>query len=294
MIKDKLRSLRSAFKVSYQRANVKLLNDTQIIPALINPDKNKFDYDDKMISVEFNQGFECGSIFEWENTNTKWLIYLQDLTELAYFRGYIRKCSYSISWMDNEGNKFNTYAAIRGPVETKINSLTGKNETIDIPNYTLHIYIPKNSDTLKEFKRYNRFYLSNLADSQNNTCWQITAVDTISTPGIIELTAIEYYQNEAFDNISEGIADEQPILSHIEEEKKENLIVGKVFIKPKFAYEYKYMGDEISNWSYDNNLPISAVINNDKITITWNESYSGQFDLHYGNTTKTIVVESLF
>jgi hypothetical protein len=29
---------------------------------------------------------------------------LQDLTELAYFRGDIRKCSYEIKWEDEDGN----------------------------------------------------------------------------------------------------------------------------------------------------------------------------------------------
>jgi hypothetical protein len=42
------------------------------------------------------------------------------MTELAYFRGDIRKCSYEIAWEDENG-KHSTYAAIRGPVETKIN-----------------------------------------------------------------------------------------------------------------------------------------------------------------------------
>ena len=37
------------------------------------------------------------------NTGTKWLVYLQDLTELAYFRGDIRKCSYDVSWIDENG-----------------------------------------------------------------------------------------------------------------------------------------------------------------------------------------------
>lgn len=294
MIKDKLRSLRSSFRASYQRADVRLLDQEKTVPALINPDKNKFDYDDKVISVEFNQGFECGTVFEWENTNSKWLIYLQDLTELAYFRGSIRKCKYSITWIDEEGERHNTYAAIRGPVETKIVSLLAKNETIDKPNFTLHIYVPKNKHTLKIFRRYSRFYLTGLAENEQNICWEVTTVDSISTPGIIELTAIEFYQNDITDNLEEGVADEYPILEKIEEEKKESLIKGKVFIKPQFSYEYEYIGDEISEWSYDNNLPISAVVNNDKITIIWEKTYSGQFDLRYGNATKTIVVESLF
>jgi hypothetical protein len=39
------------------------------------------------------------------------------MTELAYFRGDIRKCSYEISWTDEAG-EHTTYAAVRGPVET--------------------------------------------------------------------------------------------------------------------------------------------------------------------------------
>jgi len=40
---------------------------------------------------------------------------------LAYFRGEIRRCSYTIDWIDEEGNKHTSFAAVRGPVETKIN-----------------------------------------------------------------------------------------------------------------------------------------------------------------------------
>ena len=42
------------------------------------------------------------------------------MNEIAYFRGEIRRCSYEISWEDENG-MHSTYAAIRGPVETKIN-----------------------------------------------------------------------------------------------------------------------------------------------------------------------------
>ena len=44
--------------------------------ALINPDKNKMDYDDKMVSVHFEDGYEPGDVFEWMGTNSYWLIYL--------------------------------------------------------------------------------------------------------------------------------------------------------------------------------------------------------------------------
>jgi hypothetical protein len=72
------------------------------------------------------------------------------LTELAYFRGDIRKCSHEISWEDESGIH-KTYAAIRGPVETKIDYIQKHNISIDNPNYSLNILLPKNEDTLKYF-----------------------------------------------------------------------------------------------------------------------------------------------
>ena len=127
MIHDKRKTLDKAVLYSYQGAFVKklinpdmptLLDESNQPPvrALINPNKLKQDYDDKIISIGYEHGFNTGDVFEWCNTNSYWLIYLQDLTELAYFRGDIRRCRYQIEWIDEEGNKHSTYAAIRGPV----------------------------------------------------------------------------------------------------------------------------------------------------------------------------------
>ena len=122
MIQDKRRSLDRAVWHSYQAAEVvrNEAEDRKPVRALINPNKLKQDYDDKIISVGFEYNFKCGDVFEWIGTDTYWIVYLQDLTELAYFRGDIRRCSYEIAWEDENG-KHKTYAAIRGPVETKIN-----------------------------------------------------------------------------------------------------------------------------------------------------------------------------
>ena len=54
------------------------------IRALINPDKVKQDYDDKMVSIDYEHGYEPGDVFEWKKTNTYWLIYTQEITEDAY------------------------------------------------------------------------------------------------------------------------------------------------------------------------------------------------------------------
>lgn len=64
------------------------------VRALINPNKISQDYDEKIVSVGYEFNFQPGDIFEWVGTNSYWLIYLQDLTELAYFRGKIRRCSH--------------------------------------------------------------------------------------------------------------------------------------------------------------------------------------------------------
>ena len=294
MIKDKRRSLDRAVWYSYQAAEVRKIEtkrDDKPIRALINPNKLKQDYDDKILSIGFEYGFKCGDIFEWIGTNTYWLIYLQDLTELAYFRGDIRKCSYQISWKDEENQTYTTYAAIRGPVETKINYIQKHDISLDNPNYSLNLLLPLNDHTIKYFKRYRKFYLKD-----NSTCWRVEAVDAISTPGIIEISAVEYYANETEDDISKGI-----VGGLIEEMKDPNnkieTIIGETFIKIKKSYEYEFDGTLAAEWHVDHKYPvlIEPDINDPrKVTIKWCSAYSGQFELFYGNHSKIIIVESLF
>jgi hypothetical protein len=76
MIKDKYRSFLKALKQSYQGANVRKQDSETIFRALINPNKVKQDYDDKIISVGYEHDLKTGDVFEWCNTNTHWLIYL--------------------------------------------------------------------------------------------------------------------------------------------------------------------------------------------------------------------------
>lgn len=294
MIKDKKESLERAVLYSYQAAKVCKLGEEVEWRALINPNKLKLDYDDKVISIYFDAGFKPGDIFEWCNTGTYWLIYLQDLTELAYFRGDIRKCKYQINWQD-EGKNKSTYAAIRGPVETKIESSQKHGISLDSPNYSLNIMIPKNEDTIKQFKRYSKFFLQTEGDDIP-VCWRVEAVDLFSSPGIIEINAVEYYINKDEDDIENGVVGgliEEP--QNPNTEIVEDIIFGETFIKPKIEYEYSYKGDNFTKWEYDAKLPIKlSSVNTPDIKIKWLSSYSGQFELKCGDFTKTIVVESLF
>ena len=293
MIRDKRRSLDHATFYSYQAAKVVKTDATDRKPvrALINPNKLKQDYDDKIISVGFEYNFKPGTVFEWLGTKTHWLVYLQDLTELAYFRGDIRKCSYEIAWEDEDG-VHKTYAAIRGPVETKINFIQKHGISVDTPNHSLNILMPKNDYVMAYFKRYSKFYLQG-----DETCWRVEATDWISTPGILEVTAVEYYANETEDDIEAGIVG--ALIPEIQDPNSEEEIgiQGETFIKVKTSYKYKFNGYESHRWELGSKCPVKIEIDPKdprNVTITWTQGYSGQFDLYYGDYKKTIVVESLF
>ena len=308
MIRDKRRSLNKALLYSYQAAFVKKYRDewnSDDIPkeehldqppvrALINPDKTKQDYDDKIISIGYEHGFKPGDVFEWVNTDTYWLIYLQDKTELAYFRGEIRRCKYTIRFKDDNGEWHTTYAAVRGPVETKINYIQKHMISLDEPNHSLDILLPYNEYTVKYFDRYANFYI---VEDDRKVCWRVEASDWISTPGILEVVAVEYYANKFEDDMKNGVVGgliEE--IGEINPARIDRLIIGETFIKPKGIYEYKYTGLQNANWYIDTNkYPIEyKQVDERTIRLKWTAPYSGQFDILHGETAKTIVVESLF
>lgn len=319
MIRDKRHALDKATLYSYQGALVKKqlydfepvmdgVREANPVRALINPNKLKQDYDDKIISIGFEHDFRTGDVFEWCNTGTYWLIYLQDLTELAYFRGDIRKCSYEIEW-DDENGRQRSYIALRGPVETKIDYIQKHGISVDNPNHSLNILMPKTTASLKRFKRYSKFYLQDLVEGEDNICWRVEAIDSFSTPGILEITAVEYYANEHEDDIENGKVGAlitKPIDPNIGT-NSEFIIIGETFIKPKKEYIYYIDGSLYGDWYISNDkLPIIKepfIDENGRsaIRLKWNNTFSGQFDLWYGDENgplfdykKTIVVESLF
>ena len=305
MIYDKKRSLDKALLYSYQGADIKKVDapdDEKPCRALINPNKLKQDYDDKVVSCNWDYELAPGSVFKWMGTNTYWLVYLQDLTELAYFRGDIRKCSHTIKWMDVDTNEIHTtYAAVRGPVETKINSSTKNGDNLDSPNYSLSILIPENESALKYFRRYAKFYMQGCSEGSPIICWIVNAVNWISMPGVIELMATEYYSNEDIDEVGE-LPEYKEIMKKIEleesikakEEEQPIVIIGDNFIKPKVTYTYSCSVPGV--WKIEGkNCPIQILSQtNTTIKIKWDKLYSGQFVLKCGDIEKTIVVETLF
>lgn len=306
MIKDKWRTLLRTLKYSYQACDIALAQAQQevlvegtepeypIVRALINPDKNKQDYDDKILSVDYIHQFKPGDVFEWKNTGTHWIIYLQQLTEDAYFRGEIRRCRYKIKFKDEDGNIYYTYAAIRGPVETQIDSIQKNQERIDKPNLSLNILMPRNEVTIKAFDRYKEFIL-------DGRCWKVKAVDpismTIDRQGVLEVNAQEDYINEVTDDEINEIKD--GLIVEPDEPTPNSEINGETFIKPAIPEIYSVDIDGGTWCIRENNVPVDIEpIDNKSVQITWKKMTSGQFTLVWnsGSDTyeKVIVVESLF
>lgn len=326
MIKDKRRSLDRALKYSYQGAFIKKVDDSAVpwgfrpvgadettqIRALINPNKLKPDYDDKIISVPFEHGFKAGDVFEWCNTDTKWLITSQNKTELAYFRGDIRRCNYRIFWEDEEGEIHECYAATRGPVETKINFLQKNGNSLETPNHSLNILMPKRRDVLEYFRRYSKFYIESSMFEEDpefpehyQLCYRVEAADWISTPGVFEMTAVEYYANK--DEDEDGVVGKKIREMQEQEEKTRSTthtIKGPTFIKPLTNNEFKFIGVFRTGWEIVQpedprvpRVPATLVIHPDDptiCTVKWDSAQSGQFDITCSGKVKTVVVESLF
>lgn len=303
MIKDKWRSFQKSLIYSYQGADVSLaqkfdscaqLEEQPIYRALINPDKTKQDYDDKILSIDYNTGFGPGDVFNWIGTNTHWIIYTQALTEDAYFRGGIRECEYKIKFKNEAGEVLETWAAIRGPVETTIESIQKNQVRVDRPNLSLNILMPLNEDTKLAFDRYDRFLFAGRA-------WQVQAPDSISMKNVLEISAQEYYIDKDEDDIVNEIADAFEIVPVDPNgpTSEEPHIAGPTFIKPRIAETYTAPTAH-GEWKVESDRPVCLTPSADSSTVSvkWNPSTSGQFNLIWSSDemtlTKVIVVESLF
>ncbi len=300
MIEGKRRTFWRTLKYSYQGCDVMLVQPhTECLPAsgidldiqtyqqyraLINPDKVKQDYDDKILSIDYEVGYQPGDVFQWINTNTHWIIYTRELTEDAYFRGEIRRCRYQIQFKDDEGNVFSTWAAIRGPVETQIESIQKNQIRVDKPNLSLNILIPQNELTRKMFNRYKEFMFL-------GKCWRVEAPDIVSMDGVIEINAEEYYKDRDTDT------DELKNALIIEKKEDKSEILGETFIKPKIAE--KYIAPELGGkWCVQKCAPVKIIATKGKeLELIWDKMTSGKFTLSWSKDDKTIerviVVESL-
>ena len=214
-INDKLRSLKKALLYSYQAATV-ILSDGKEFRCLINPDKNKPAYDNKIISIPYKdvclniprvgkttQGeididLKLGSTFTWKETNTHWLVYLEYLEQDAYFRAEIRRCDQQVKI----GQK-NYWVYIRGPVETSIEWSQKSGIEWNTMNYSLVMYITADENTNNYFERFKTIKILDPRKNIEKT-WQVVGVDPYYGDGIIQVFLDEFFEN----TIAEAAAEE--------------------------------------------------------------------------------------
>lgn len=186
-VRGKWLSFNSALNNSYQAEDITF--NEQKCRCLINPDKLKADYDQKVISIDFKYGMKNGDVFYWDRTGCYWLVYLQDHCEEAYFRAEIRRCDYEI-----EINKHRYWVYLRGPVETAIVWRQKHQIEMNDLNYSILLYVTKNKETLQFFSRFQIVKF----DGHN---WRVAATDKYSQSGIIEVYLEEYFDNAMEDNM---------------------------------------------------------------------------------------------
>ena len=313
MQESKLKALKKALLYSYQAATA-ILSDGRMFRCLINPDRLRVDYDDKIISIPYRDiclgrmvevideetgeikkieepskrqgkttdgleeiGLKPGDVFTWKETQTDWIVYLERLEEDAYFRAEIRRCDHEV---EINGNKYKVFA--RGPESDSISWHTKKNISWNDIDHTIVMYITKNEETLDFFHRFVKFDLGGKP-------WEVQTVDAISTEGILEVTIEEWYQNTIQDMVEEE--KEQEEAQEPEIDKTLPHIIGDIVVYPYYTKEYQIEGVTGGTWLLDNNKKAIITSQTDttvKIGIITGKS--GEVSLIYRRDNKEDIV----
>lgn len=298
MQEGKLKTLKKALIYSYQGATA-VLPDGRMFRCLINPDKLKTDYDDKIISIPYEDvclgnindkiekeeppkktsagtepvGLKVGDVFLWKETNTYWIVYLQRLEEDAYFRAEIRRCDHEVTIGEH------TYKVyMRGPNQEEISWQQKLQLVWNTANYNAFMYIQSNEETLEYFHRFESIEV-------NGKPWEIQSVDSISTPGILQIILKEDYQNsikDAAEAEKKPELETDPALPHI---------VGDSIVYPYDEKEYSIQLADNGTWIVDNEK--KAMITSqtsEKVKLAIVTGRSGEVNLIYRRENEEDIV----
>ena len=258
---QKLRSFYAALRNDYNSRTI-LTPLGEEFQALINDDNTKSDYDKRYVSVDFAAELNPGDVFECIDDNTHWMIYLQDLVEIAYLKAEIIRCRYQLTIDDTD-----YWIYFQGPTETTIRWNFKRDLNWNDLNLSGTVYIKKTEQTQDYFNRFTRLKI-------NGHTWQVKVVDTLTVPGIIELEVQEY-----FDSITEDLIE----INHID---TQNEIIGPQQVYPYESYIYNI--DNITGeFSLDNNN--AKIINqeNGQCEIEIITGKKGKFNLIYTENDET-------
>lgn len=242
--------------------------------ALINTNKLKQSYDERILAAPLDAELRTGDIIYWTENRSYWLIYLQDIGEEAYFRAYMRKCKAELITKTSEG-EYSVRAAIIGPELKKIAEEPKVDVAVETPNLTIQVMIPRMNgdiDLRAIFKRYTKF-------KYDDVTWKIQSVNTVDLDNVIIFQAMEDYE------IIDNPEPEVPVTSKI---------TGPLVIKPLQSAEYSVEEGTEDLWRVSNNKVKIIDKSADTLCLKWNDMKSGKFTIYYGEQAQEIVVESLF
>lgn len=234
MIRDRLWTLMRATKHSYQAARFNRYPEYEKeVVGVFNPVTINQDYDTKMISTPFDSGYKVGDVFRWENTQTLWIIYNQNLTELAYFRGSTRRCNYMVRWVNGERELCETPISVIGPSmpdhTRMINGMMAG--SFIVPSGNLICLVTDNQKNRGYFHDDQTFIILGIS-------YRVTNIDRLSMPGVIQIHATEYTTNMIEDDVEEDIRNAWNIQPIIPEHQSEYGIEGPVSVKPYEEAEF--------------------------------------------------------
>ncbi len=253
---QKLKSFHAALKNDYNSRTI-LTSFGEEHQVLINDDNTKPDYDKRYVSADFEAKLSPGKVFECLDDNTHWMVYLQDLVEIAYFKSEIIRCRYQLTI---DGTDYWIY--FQGPTETVIRWNFKRSLNWNDLNFSGTVYIEKNEQTQDYFNRFTKLKI-------DGHTWQVKVVDTLTVPGIIELEIQEY-----FDSLTEDLIE----VNHID---TDNEIVGLQEVYPYESYSYQI--DNLTGvFSVDDSTKAAIVDQQDgRCNIEIITSKKGKFNLIY-------------
>lgn len=332
MREDKLKTMKKALYFSYQAAVVQKYNpleaeDAQTAPyfrCLINHDKLKVAYEDKILSIPFEENsvnidpvidnediletdFSNGTVFKWVHGNKEkwtpdsyWIVYLQYSEETAYFRAEIRKADEKIIVTTEDGKELVYRGWTSGPDEQTIEWNVKSGIVWNDMNYTKLLFITKDETTSAFFKRFDRIKV-------NNKWWEVQAFN--DSYGVTSKNKkggmIRVALKETYTSTDEMIKEEKskepktptpPTLTPT--------ITGKEILYPGDSVFYAFENLDIHNATVElipdgtgkklNQIISWKIVDNKmQIEVVSMKKYKKGFNIKCGDTVKHVTIESL-
>jgi len=297
MNSDKLRSLKKALLYSYQ-AQTAILTDGREFRCLINHDKLKEDYDDKIISIPYKDiclnrkkiydkthegeeiiGMKVGDTFTWKETSTRWIVIQEILEENAYFRATIRKAEDEIV-IDG-----NTYYGYLGKWTKGELWHTKKTNSWSEMGYEVVLYVTKDETTEKFFHRFQKVEI-------RDRVWEVQMVNDITSDTMLIVYLKETFTNE-FDPVTNTTDDAEtpdvnPVIDDITA-----AIVGYDTVYPFDKVSYEIENASGGSWILETSKAKIESQSELKINIIITSAKSGQFDLKYKINDEDIIVKTI-